>query len=222
MTTDPMNVESNDAPDAPRGLAPLRHLGKMLYTFRGVLPVPAFLLLLLVAAPSEVSFLAGILVAGVGEAGRLWALTYIGPKSRAEGKRRADRLIMEGPYSLTRNPLYVANLTIAAGLLLAANRWVLLLAVPLGVVYYYLVALAEEEFLAQEFPEQFARFRATVPRFFPRFRAPPPADTRFRLAEVFTPEISTLLAAELVLVLMGLELYLGSWGIGGEAFRFLP
>jgi protein-S-isoprenylcysteine O-methyltransferase Ste14 len=172
--------------------------------------------------PSEVSFLAGIAVAALGEAGRFWALTYIGPKSRAEGKRRADRLIAEGPYSLTRNPLYVANLTIAAGLLLASNRWVLLGFVPLGFVYYTLVALAEEEFLIGAFPEQWKSYHASVPRFLPRIARPTPSPVRFPLRECFVPELSTLIAAELGLVLIGSKLFLPPFGFGGEEFLLFP
>lgn len=199
-----------------------RRIGKVLYMFRGVIPVPAAALVVLWARPSEISLLAGAALAALGEAGRLWALTYIGPKSRAEGKRRADRLITEGPYSLTRNPLYVANLTIAAGILLAANRWVLLLAVPLGVVYYTLVAMAEEEFLMKEFPDQWESFVRSIPRFLPRLRRPLPAAVRFRVAEILTPELSTLIAAEVILCLVGLRLYASFFALGGTEFLLFP
>jgi protein-S-isoprenylcysteine O-methyltransferase Ste14 len=196
----------------------LKSAGRVLYTFRGFIPAPAMVAVLLWARPTELSFLAGTALAVLGEAGRLWALTYIGPKSRAEEKRRADRLITEGPYSLTRNPLYVANLTIAAGVLLASNRWILLLAVPLGIVYYTLVAMAEEEFLLETFPEEGPAYYRAVPRFFPRLRRPTSSETRFSVLECLTPEMSTLIAAELALILIGMRLYVGYFALGGDEF----
>lgn len=200
----------------------LRSIGRVLYRFRGLIPVPAAAAVVLWAAPSDVSFLAGLSVAALGEAGRLWALTYIGPKSRAEGKTRADRLIAEGPYSLTRNPLYVANLTIAAGILLASNRWVLLLAVPAGFAYYTLVILAEEEFLMGAFPGQWEPYFRAVPRFVPRIARTAAADTRFGVLECLTPEMSTMIAAEVVLGLIGLRLFVDYWSFGGDAFLLFP
>jgi protein-S-isoprenylcysteine O-methyltransferase Ste14 len=217
-----MTANQHTTPTPPASPQGLRRIGRFLYTFRGLLPAPVLLAVILWGRPSDVSFLAGIAVAALGEAGRFWALTYIGPKSRAEGKRRADRLIAEGPYSLTRNPLYVANLAIAAGLLLAANRWVLLGFVPLGFVYYYLVALAEEEFLIGAFPGEWESFRASVPRFLPRLAWPKPAPVRFPLRECFIPELSTLIAAELGLVLIGLKLFIGFFGFGGLEFPLFP
>ncbi|MHC4779060.1 MAG: methyltransferase family protein [Planctomycetota bacterium] len=204
----------------------LRKVGRVLYTFRGYIPVPAVIAVVLWARPTPLSFLVGLVVAALGEVGRLWPLTYIGPKSRAEGKRRADRLIMEGPYSLTRNPLYVANLTIAAGVLLASNRWILLLAVPLGFVYYTLVILAEEEFLHAEYGQAFEEFRRSVPRFIPRLRRPTPAEVRFGILTCITPEMSTIIAAEVALGLIGLKLFAAldflSGIHGNTAFLLFP
>ncbi|MHC4597776.1 MAG: methyltransferase family protein [Planctomycetota bacterium] len=211
------------ADDVGGSLLLLRRAGGVLYTFRGLIPFPAAIAVVVWARPTPLSFLAGLAVAALGEAGRLWPLTYIGPKSRAEGKRRADRLITEGPYGLTRNPLYVANLVITAGILLAANRWILLLALPLGFLYYTLVILAEEEFLAAEFGEAFRTFRRRVPRFFPRPRRPAPAAERFPLRACLTPELSTIIAAEAALALIGLKLFVeGFLEVGGGEFLLIP
>ncbi|MHC5080485.1 MAG: methyltransferase family protein [Planctomycetota bacterium] len=216
--------EQNETKQAPLSAASNtgRRIGRGLYMFRGLIPIPLMAVVVLYARPSEIAFLAGVAVALLGETGRLWALTYIGPKSRAEGKRRADRLITEGPYALTRNPLYVANLTIAAGVLIAANRWILLFAIPLGFLYYTLVAMAEEEFLQSAFPSQWPAYARQVPRFFPRVRRPDAATERFRLSECLTPELSTIIAAEVALGLIGLKIFTGFYGFGGSAFPLFP
>jgi hypothetical protein len=119
---------------------------------------------------------------------------------------------------LTRNPLYVANLTIAAGILLASNRWPLLGAVPLGFAYYTLVAIAEEDFLKNAFPDRWQDYFCAVPRFLPRLRKPLPTETRFRILECITPEMSTIIAFELALGLIGLRLYMDYFSVGGTEF----
>lgn len=209
------NAKHQEAPGA------LRKIGKWIYTFRGVLPFPLAAAVLVWGRPTELSFLIGFAIVLIGEAGRFWALTYIGPKSRAEGKRRADRLITEGPYSLTRNPLYVANLTIAAGVLVAANRWPLLAAVPLGVVYYSLVALAEEEFLKRAFPDQWEDFFRTVPRFIPRIGKIKSSGIRFSVWTCLTPEMSTMIVSELVLLVLGLKIFFPWYDVGGRFGMYL-
>jgi protein-S-isoprenylcysteine O-methyltransferase Ste14 len=182
-------------------------IGQFLYRLRGFLPLPGLVLVFLCASPSPLSFLFGTALAFTGEAGRCWALRVIGPKSRAERRTRASRLVREGPYSLVRNPLYLANLVIIAGFLLAANRWVLLAILPLLFLYYFFVAKAEEQFLLQTFPEKAPAYLREVGFFLPRLRRPLPAREKFPFLAWALPEVSTLVAMELSLGLVGLKLF---------------
>ncbi len=181
--------------------------GRFLYTFRGFIPLPVFAAAFLAAAPHPASFLAGTAAAAAGEAIRLWALTYIGPKSRAERKTRASRLIREGPYSIVRNPLYVANMIMIAGVLLAANRPWLFALCPALVAYYFLVAKAEEGFLRIAFPAEADSYIREVGAFIPALRKPAPAAERFPLSECIFPEINTIAAAEACLCAVGIKLF---------------
>jgi len=183
-------------------------IGIFFYTYRGFLPVPLFGLVFLAAQPKALSFLVGFALAAAGEGGRVWALTYIGPKSRAERKTRASRLIREGPFSLVRNPLYVANMMITLGILLAANRLVLLAFVPVMVVFYILVVRAEQHFLKDAFPSEAESYFREVRAFIPAIRRPVAAQESFSLGECLLPELSTMTAMELCLGVVGLKLFL--------------
>jgi protein-S-isoprenylcysteine O-methyltransferase Ste14 len=91
--------------------------------------------------------------------GRTWCSLYIGGRKVAE-------LVTDGPYSVTRNPLYLFSILGAAGV--GAQLGSLMLTLAAGAVawlVFYLVVLKEEEFLASKFGTAFAEYRARVPRF---------------------------------------------------------
>jgi protein-S-isoprenylcysteine O-methyltransferase Ste14 len=112
----------------------------------------------------EVSEHAGGLLLIGAALGRIWAHAYI-------GSRKNLQLCCEGPYSLTRNPLYFFSFlgVVGAGLALQIP----LLAVAGGMAflaYYRPVIRAEEGRLAALFGAGFAAYRSAVPRFWPRLR----------------------------------------------------
>jgi len=105
---------------------------------------------------------AGLLLVVGGAFGRLLSTLFI-------GGRKTHELVTDGPYGLTRNPLYFFSFLAVTGLGLAsANPAVLILVVAAFALYYPGVLTREEEKLGQEHPEAFAAYRQQVPRFWPR------------------------------------------------------
>jgi len=105
---------------------------------------------------------AGVLAILVCIFGRTWCTLYIGGHKKRE-------LVTEGPYSVVRNPLYVFTAFGAFGI--GAQTGSLLVAAALAaatLAVFHVVALREEAFLAQAFPQAFAAYAARVPRFWPR------------------------------------------------------
>lgn len=103
----------------------------------------------------------GIVLIVVGIAGRLWSTLYIG------GKKSAT-VVTAGPYSVTRNPLYVFSSIAAVGV--GAQMGSLTAAVAFGVACaaaFHLVILREERFLSASLGADYLNYLATVPRFFP-------------------------------------------------------
>jgi protein-S-isoprenylcysteine O-methyltransferase Ste14 len=84
--------------------------------------------------------------------------------------RKNEALATGGPYRYTRNPLYLGSVILALGFAIAARSWIIGgLMVAIFMVVYLPVILAEEEFLAQRFPE-YASYAARVPRLLPGLR----------------------------------------------------
>ncbi len=136
--------------------------------------VAALLLLgLLVAAPvwgrhgpvPEILRWTGYLGLIVGVMGRVWCSAYI-------GGRKSQLVIDVGPYSMTRNPLYVFSFIGVVGLGLVSGMLSLTLVLAVAFALYYRgVVLGEEVFLTERHGEAFSDYMRRVPRWFPSFAA---------------------------------------------------
>lgn len=93
----------------------------------------------------EVMEALGVLMLIAGVLGRFWSILYVGGVKNAE-------VMQDGPYSMTRNPLYASS-TLAAtgiGLMMGAVSFAVLLGRMVGVILY-ITARREAAFLRQEF-----------------------------------------------------------------------
>ena len=84
--------------------------------------------------------------------------------------RKNEELTTTGPYSYTRNPLYLGSLIMALGFTLASRNWIVAaIAAAMLILIYIPVIRSEEEFLRTRFPE-FDDYCRSVPRLFPRLK----------------------------------------------------
>ncbi|HLH35114.1 MAG TPA: isoprenylcysteine carboxylmethyltransferase family protein [Alloacidobacterium sp.] len=104
-----------------------------------------------------------------------WSLLLVIPglwlRGYAAGyvKKNAE-LTMTGPYSYTRNPLYLGSMLIAFGFAAASRSIVIvLLLAALFALIYIPVIRSEEAFLRSKFAG-FDAYAASVPRLVPRLR----------------------------------------------------
>ncbi|HEY6632331.1 MAG TPA: isoprenylcysteine carboxylmethyltransferase family protein [Rhizobiaceae bacterium] len=104
----------------------------------------------------------GIVLIVIGIAGRLWSTLYI-------GGRKSVAVVTDGPYSITRNPLYFFSSVAAIGV--GAQMGSLTAAIGFGVACaaaFHVVILREEKYLSANLGADYRAYLATVPRFFPR------------------------------------------------------
>jgi protein-S-isoprenylcysteine O-methyltransferase Ste14 len=130
-----------------------------------------------VAAPAQPLDLGGALAGAVLTVGgtllRLAAMRAIGKRARVL-HAGAEALQTEGPYARVRNPLYLANGSIAAGLVLLGGGWTAAATLVLGcAIIYEVVVRHEERWLAATFGEAFDAYCARVPRWLPLGPAAP-------------------------------------------------
>lgn len=122
---------------------------------------------LVLAEPSRWSVFTGFWVALAGEAIRTWSSGTL---------VKNEQLTTEGPYRMTRNPLYLGNFLVGTGVaVMGGSLWLLLLFVgAFGVVYRALI-LKEEKRMQARYGEVFLDYCRAVPRFWPRVADWPPA-----------------------------------------------
>ena len=106
----------------------------------------------------------GVLMLIAGVLGRFWATLYIGGVKNRE-------VVQDGPYSTTRNPLYVASAIAATGIgLMVGSISIAVLVGGTVTAILYMTAQKESAFLEQEFGDAYRDYAARVPFFWPDVR----------------------------------------------------
>src|SRR5882724_11567885 len=100
---------------------------------------------------------------------RIWATLFVGGRKDAV-------LQTEGPYSITRNPLYFGSFCFALSMGFFFDSVMLIALTLVGtIVYIGWIVRAEEKLLEGRFGEAFLRYKETTPMFIPRlstYRSP--------------------------------------------------
>jgi hypothetical protein len=107
---------------------------------------------------------AGLALAAIGAAGRIWCSFFI-------SGRKDGQLVTEGPYSISRNPLYVFSCIglVGVGLTTETLTYPVLFLAIFG-MYYPGIMEREERRLEELFGEAYGQYRQRVPRFWPRLQ----------------------------------------------------
>lgn len=126
-----------------------------------------------VVGPKEVAatwyYLAGVtgfICVALACLGRIWTSAFI-------AGHKDEELVTSGPYALCRHPLYACSVLGALGLGLT-SRSVLLCAIVVVLIAALVIyaASGEEQFLADEFPEEFKAYLMATPRkWWPQMRS---------------------------------------------------
>lgn len=113
----------------------------------------------------------GVLLIFLGIVGRLWSTLYI-------GGRKSSEVVTGGPYSITRNPLYVFSTVAAAGVgaQIGSFSGIILFAL-LCAGAFHIVILREEKFLREALGAPYQAYLDRVPRFFPNLSLYQEGDT---------------------------------------------
>ncbi len=181
---------------------------RLIFKYRSYTPVPFLLVMIWYAQPTVLSLVIGFAVVFIGELIRFWGVSIVGAETRTTGTVGGTFLITSGPFSYVRNPLYVGNMLLYAGvgvMSMALFPWMLLVAIAWFYVQYYLIVTREEEYLASTFGREFDEYRRSVRRFVPRlapYRSPRPAAKTVDPAEGLSSERRTLQAIGLVIALV--------------------
>ena len=105
----------------------------------------------------------GLALIAICIVGRAWCSLYIGGRKKAE-------IVDRGPYSVSRNPLYVFSFIGAFGVGAQTGSVTLAaLFVAVTVVVFWFTVLREEAWLSEAFGAAYTAYVARTPRFGPDF-----------------------------------------------------
>lgn len=143
-----------------------------------MLPIAILLLLIPSPALSDEPALVGALGLLIALAGQLVRSVTVGLAYIIRGGKDhrvyAEDLVTEGLYAHCRNPMYLGNFLLLAGLAAASNSVVFaLVGIPLGLAVHRAIVAAEEEFLRRKFGVQYDDYCSRVPRWLPRLKGLP-------------------------------------------------
>ena len=92
--------------------------------------------------------------------GRIWCSLYI------SGFKNA-KLVIDGPYSLCRNPLYLFSYLGGVGIMLITETFIFPIVFTLYFLYYYHFVIRQEEaFLSEKYGTAYSDYIKTIPRFY--------------------------------------------------------
>jgi protein-S-isoprenylcysteine O-methyltransferase Ste14 len=127
-----------------------------------VLPLP-----LTGPAARSAGALVGWLLVALGSGLSIWALaTFRGARTSISPNRPASRLVTQGPFRLSRNPMYLGLSVVYLGVTLLVNSLWILLLFPLVIALLHLTVIRREErYLAATFGIAYDEYRRRIRRW---------------------------------------------------------
>lgn len=118
--------------------------------------------IIIISEPNKWSILGGFILSIMGNLLRIWASGHI---------KKEREIAKSGPYSLTRNPLYLGNFIIGVGFCLASWQ---IISIPIFLLYflffYIPIMKIEERRMTELFKDAYIEYQRRVPAFFPRLK----------------------------------------------------
>lgn len=157
----------------------------------------------------------GALLVFLTAALRTWAAAYLRTDIVHDTAQHSEALVADGPFRHVRNPLYLANLPMAAGIGVLASPLGLFFVVAANWLFVYRLIFREEEALRQSQGESYLAYLNAVPRFWPSLKPRVPSGDR-------SPRWGQAIAGEMFVWLFGIaELVLAitlNIGLAGVVF----
>ena len=146
-------------------------IANFLFKYRSYTPIPLALYILINSNFQIQNLIIGLTLIFIGELLRIWAVSYAGGITRTT-KVGAPSLCTTGPYSYTRNPLYIGNMIIYTGVVYVAGSYnilsMLIITWTFFIIQYYLIIKLEQNRLIDIFGKEYKAYMDNVPILFPR------------------------------------------------------
>jgi protein-S-isoprenylcysteine O-methyltransferase Ste14 len=167
----------------------------------------------------------GTLLVFLTAALRTWAAAYLRTDIVHDTAQHSETLVADGPFRHVRNPLYLANVPLAAGIGVLASRLGFFFVVAASWLFVYRLIFREEEALRQSQGESYRAYLDAVPRFWPSVKPRVPSGNRSpRWGQAIAGEMFVWLfaTAELVLAITLNMRLAGIVFVAGFIAHFVP
>ncbi len=111
----------------------------------------------------------GISLTIAGFALRAWSTGYAGIATRTtKDDNPPEKLITGGPFRYSRNPIYLGNQFMFAGVLITLGHGIksILFSIP-AFLFYSMIVRYEESLLSQRFRQTYSEYKSNTPRWIP-------------------------------------------------------
>lgn len=144
---------------------------KKIFKYRSYTPIPFVIIMLFYENANIWGLILGFVIALCGELIRLWGVSWAGSETRTTGDVGGTYLIVSGPFSYVRNPLYVGNMMMYIGIgfmSFAIFPYLQIIALAFFLFQYNTIVGEEESYLRKAFGKDYETYSNNVPRFLPR------------------------------------------------------
>jgi len=149
-------------------------LASKIFKYRSYTPIPFLIIMFFYSNPNIWSLVIGFIITLMGEAIRIWGVSWAGSETRTTGAVGGSFLVISGPFAYVRNPLYVGNILMYTGLGFMSFALFPYLQL-LGLIFFYfqykLIVQEEEVYLEKTYGKDYENYRQKVPGFFPKLKA---------------------------------------------------
>jgi protein-S-isoprenylcysteine O-methyltransferase Ste14 len=187
------------------------------FKYRSYTPLPFIVIMLIYENANIWSLVVGFLMIIIGEAIRLWGVSWAGSETRTTDKPGGTFLVISGPFAYMRNPLYLGNIVIylAIGVMsFAIFPYLQIFALTFFYIQYYFIIKGEEEFLTVKYGNQYREYSANVNRFIPKltpYKIPGIEQPDFKFKAGFKSEKRTLQAISILTLTIFLIWFIGKY-----------
>jgi len=140
----------------------MKNMVEYIIHYRSFIGIVCLVLVLYLADPSPLSVAIGFFLIITGTFFRAWSSGYID---------KNNRLATQGPYALTRNPLYFGNFVLGLGIAIAGNNiysYVIFFAFYL--MFFPFLMVFEHNRLKKKFGKDYENWASDSNSFFPRIK----------------------------------------------------
>ncbi len=135
---------------------------EIIIRYRSLVGIACLVVVLWLATPTTISILIGFFLIILGMFFRAWSAGYL---------NKDKELVTQGPYALTRNPMYFGNLILGSGIAVSShNLYTYLIFVVYYLFFFPFLIFIERRRLRRRFVGQYDEWAKQANLFFPKLK----------------------------------------------------